>query len=177
MDFTGVEEAAWSGSWVGGDGCCDHRVSRIAHLFCSTLKIRWSDHLYTAFSPKEEGVRAKHTLYQWSLPEGGRHVTDNASGKCMADCGRSFGILGSCSLTSIIGRDTDDRFAEPRRYCGGCGGMFCSQDALQIDGFESRYCPTCRVTMALGSGVLGSRGGSRRGSSAFVDISRRGSVI
>ncbi|GHJ86512.1 hypothetical protein NliqN6_2914 [Naganishia liquefaciens] len=117
------------------------------------------DHLYAAFSPKEEGVRAKHTLYQWSLPEGGRHVTDNASGKCMADCGRSFGIL------------------EPRRYCGGCGGMFCSQDALQIDGFESRYCPTCRVTMALGSGVLGSRGGSRRGSSAFVDISRRGSVI
>lgn len=56
--------------------------------------------------------------------------------------------------------------------------MFCSQDAIAIDGFDSRYCPTCRVTMALGSGVLGSLGGSRRGSSAFaVDISRRGSMF
>lgn len=55
--------------------------------------------------------------------------------------------------------------------------MFCSQDALSIDGFDSRYCPNCRVTLALGSGVLGSRAGSRRSSSAFVDISRRGSMF
>lgn len=69
-------------------------MSRVMKVLCARLTMNRSDHLYAAFSPKAEGVGAKHALYQWSLPEGGRHVTDNASGKCMADCGRSFGILG-----------------------------------------------------------------------------------
>lgn len=59
-----------------------------------------SEHLYAGFSPKEDGVGAKHGLYQWSLPEGSRPVTDYVTGKCMADCGRAFGLLGefrSCS--------------------------------------------------------------------------------
>ena len=101
LDFTGIEKVAWSGSWVGGDGCQDHRVSRLIKLLCAGLTMNRSDHLYAAFSPKAEGVAAKHALYQWSLPEGGRHVTDNASGKCMADCERSFGILGPYPLRSF----------------------------------------------------------------------------
>ena len=51
--------------------------------------------LYAAFASKVGG-NAKHTLYQWSLPEGNaRHVSEMVSGTCMTtSCGRHFGLLG-----------------------------------------------------------------------------------
>jgi len=65
-------------------------------------------------------------------------------------------------------------FAEPRRHCGGCGGVFCSADAVAIIGFSLRYCPGCRVVLALAVDVIGGPG-SRRGSLANSN-SRRSSV-
>ena len=64
-------------------------------------------------------------------------------------------------------------FAEPRRHCGGCGGVFCSADAVAIIGFSARYCPGCRVVLALAVDVIGGPG-SRRGS--LASNSRRSSV-
>lgn len=114
------------------------------------------DALYACFAPKA-GTFTKHVMYQWSLPEGGaRQVNDHQTDRCMADCGRRFGLL------------------EPRRHCGGCAGVFCNQDCLHIDGFNMRYCPNCRVTLALGMGLMGSRVNSRRGSLS-VPQSRAGS--
>lgn len=113
------------------------------------------DALYACFAPNSTKT-AKHAMYQWSMPEGGaRQLDDSKSEKCMADCGRRFGLL------------------EPRRHCGGCGGLFCTQDCLHIEGLTQRYCPSCRVSLALGMGLMGSRANSRRNSS--VPGSRVGS--
>ncbi|ORY31848.1 hypothetical protein BCR39DRAFT_82365 [Naematelia encephala] len=62
--------------------------------------------LYTAFKPGP-GAQ-KHSLYQWSLPDGpARHVAESVSHTCMAEhCGRHFGLLGewypNSPLTGLI---------------------------------------------------------------------------
>lgn len=133
------------------------------------------DSLYAAFPP-HEAAAGKTVLYQWSLPEGGaRHVPDSAGHECMAGCGRVFGLLGELvypveihvSIERVLISFTMMRMPEPRRFCGGCGGAFCSTDAIHLTGFEMRYCPECRVQLALSVDVISapaSRVGSRRNS-------------
>lgn len=62
--------------------------------------LRLRDHLYAAFAPLQ--AEHKHALYQWSLPEGARHVPDYAASKCMAGCNRSFGLLGISSFFAFF---------------------------------------------------------------------------
>jgi hypothetical protein len=73
-----------------------------------------------------------------------------------AGCSNRFGLL------------------EPRRHCGGCGGVYCGSHALHVENFTSRYCPTCLAVLAQGNSLgLLSRGGSAQASRA---VSRRPSV-
>jgi hypothetical protein len=114
--------------------------------------------LYAAFEPVTPG--GKHLLYQWSLPESNaRHVPDSVSHTCMADkCGRHFGLL------------------EPKRHCGGCGGVFCGTHAVHVESFNHRYCDECRsqLSYASATGILSNRRDSARPTSR--PVSRRGSV-
>jgi hypothetical protein len=114
--------------------------------------------LYAAFEPVNPG--GKHLLYQWSLPESNaRHVADSVSHTCMADkCGRHFGLL------------------EPKRHCGGCGGVFCGTHAVHVESFNHRYCDECRsqLSYASATGILSNRRDSARPTSR--PASRRGSV-
>ncbi|KAL1405839.1 Beige protein-like 1 [Vanrija albida] len=114
------------------------------------------DTLYAAF---EAPVGQKYPLYQWSLPDcNARNVPESASGVCMCKgCTRHFGLL------------------EPRRHCGGCGGVFCGSHAVHVEGFSARYCDSCKTVLAYASalGLLQSRLGSRAGSR---QVSRRPSV-
>ena len=85
-----------------------------------------SETLYAAFKP--EMGNQKHVLYQWSLPEGGaRHVAESIAHTCMAtQCGRHFGLLGRllCWAVHPCQWRLND-YSEPKRHCGGCGGVFC----------------------------------------------------
>ncbi|EIW67560.1 hypothetical protein TREMEDRAFT_69630 [Tremella mesenterica DSM 1558] len=101
------------------------------HHFGNCSMVRFvGETLYAGFRPGQNG---KHAMYQWSLPEGNaRHVGDNVSSICMqSGCGRHFGLL------------------EPRRHCGGCGGLFCGTHAVHVELLTLRYCPSCRDRLSL----------------------------
>ncbi|WOO83333.1 Beige 1 [Vanrija pseudolonga] len=118
------------------------------------------DTLYAAF---EAPAGHKYPLYQWSLPDcNARNVPESVASFCMAEgCTRHFGLL------------------EPRRHCGGCGGAFCGSHAVHVEGFNARYCDTCKTVLSYASalGLLQSRLASHAGSrQTSRQTSRRPSV-
>lgn len=76
--------------------------------------------------PNEANKKSKWALYQWSMPEGdARHVPDTLANSCMAEkCGRHFGLLGELPCARVTGRMAI-LTTDPKRHCGGCGGVFC----------------------------------------------------
>ncbi|KAL7420576.1 Beige protein-like 1 [Cryptotrichosporon argae] len=115
------------------------------HVGAEPTAVRFiGETLYAAFKP---GESAKHSLYQWSLPETNqRHVPESVAPGCMAEsCTRQFGLL------------------EPRRHCGGCGGLFCGSHAVHVESFNQRHCEQCRLRLAHAT-ALGVLAPSRRGS-------------